>query len=102
MTIARDLLVALLISGVWLPALAFDVPAQDAARELGPSDAKYDHRFIDLMIPHHEKAIAMAKDAEKKAKKPEIRRMAQNIIKAQEREIAQLKRWRQQWFGETR
>lgn len=94
--------IAVSLLGVGLPAQAFDMPASDAARQLGPADAKYDHRFIDAMIPHHEKAVAMAKDAAKKAKRPEVRSMAQNIIRAQEREIAQLKAWRKKWFGETR
>lgn len=85
-----------------IPAMAFDMPAADAVRQLGPADAKYDHRFIDAMIPHHEKAVAMAKDAAKKAKRPEIRQMAQNIVRAQEAEITKLKTWRQQWFKENR
>lgn len=88
--------------GIGLPIQALAMPASDAAQQLGPADAKYDHRFIDAMLPHHEMAVSMAKDAAKKARRPEVRRMAQNIIRAQEREIAQLKAWRKNWFGETR
>src|SRR5258706_11610358 len=32
-------------------------------KDLGAADSEYDRRFIDLMIPHHEGAIMMAKDA---------------------------------------
>jgi uncharacterized protein (DUF305 family) len=68
-------------------------------KELGQQDANYDARFIDLMIPHHEAAIMMAKDALQKTNRPEVKQMAQNIITAQEKEIAQLKQWRKDWYG---
>jgi uncharacterized protein (DUF305 family) len=57
----------------------------------------YDIRFIDAMIPHHEGAIAMANEALKKAEKPEIKMLAQAIIKAQTAEIEQMKQWRTEW-----
>lgn len=69
-------------------------------KNLGESDAKYDARFIDMMIPHHEGAVAMAKDAIKKAKHEELRTMATKMIKDQQKEIKQLKNWRHDWYGE--
>src|SRR5437868_1122741 len=30
---------------------------------LGAADSSYDQRFIDLMVPHHQSAVAMARDA---------------------------------------
>lgn len=66
--------------------------------DLGPADANYDLRFIDSMIPHHEGAVIMAKDALQKSKRPEIKKLANDIIKAQNKEIAQLKQWRQAWY----
>lgn len=69
-------------------------------KKLGNKDAQYDKRFIDLMIPHHEAAIMMAQNALKNSDKPEIKKMAQDIITAQEKEIAQLKEWRKQWYGQ--
>jgi uncharacterized protein (DUF305 family) len=67
-------------------------------QHLGPADADYDHRFIDMMIPHHEGAIAMAKDALQKSQRPEIKKMAEEMITAQEKEIAQLKAWGEAWY----
>ncbi|MFO2971178.1 DUF305 domain-containing protein [Legionella pneumophila serogroup 10] len=67
--------------------------------KLGKKDTQYDKRFIDLMIPHHEAAIMMAKDALKNATHPEIKEMAQKIIDTQQKEIEQLKTWRNQWYG---
>jgi uncharacterized protein (DUF305 family) len=60
----------------------------------------FDQRFIAAMIPHHEGAIAMAKDAQQKAEHQEIKTLAQAIIMAQEGEIAQMKQWQQAWFGQ--
>ena len=70
----------------------------EMVQHLGPADAEYDHRFIDMMIPHHEGAIMMAKDALQKSQRPEIKKLAQEIIDAQEKEIAQLKSWGEQWY----
>lgn len=72
--------------------------------DLGPGDANYDLRFIDAMIPHHQGALEMAQEALKKSQRPEIKKLAQNIIDAQNQEISQMKQWRQTWyakFGDT-
>jgi len=68
--------------------------------KLGTQDSLYDHRFIDMMIPHHEGAIMMAKDALAHANKPELKKMAQGVITSQQNEIAQMKAWRAKWYGE--
>lgn len=64
----------------------------------GPADANYDLRFIDAMIPHHQGATEMAKEAQQKSKRPEIKKLAGEIIKAQNKEIAELKQWRTAWY----
>ncbi|MGL5926181.1 DUF305 domain-containing protein [Chroococcidiopsis sp.] len=66
--------------------------------DLGPDDANYDLRFIDAMRMHHQGAIEMAKEAQQKSKRPEIKKLADNIITAQNREIGQMKQWRQAWY----
>lgn len=70
-------------------------------KHLGKSDRQYDARFIDMMIPHHEGAVMMAKDALKSATHQEIKDMAAKMIKDQQKEIEQLKQWRQQWYGDA-
>ncbi len=66
--------------------------------DLGAADANYDLRFIDAMSIHHQGAIEMAKEAQQKSQRPEIKKLAQDIITAQNREIKQLKQWRQAWY----
>jgi uncharacterized protein (DUF305 family) len=65
---------------------------------LGSADAEFDLRFIDAMTPHHQGAVEMAKEAKQKSKRPEIQKLANDIIKSQDQEIAQMKQWRQAWY----
>lgn len=62
------------------------------------STAPYDAQFIDSMIEHHTGAIAMANDALQQSQRPEIKQLAQNIVDSQQKEVDQMKRWRQQWY----
>ncbi|MFN6526794.1 DUF305 domain-containing protein [Nostoc sp. ChiSLP03a] len=66
--------------------------------DLGPADANFDLRFIDAMTPHHQGAVEMANVAQQKSKRPEIKKLADNIIKSQNQEITQMKQWRQTWY----
>jgi uncharacterized protein (DUF305 family) len=52
-----------------------------------------DKDFVMMMMPHHQGAIDMANVELKYGKDPEMRRMASNIVSAQEREIAEMKHW---------
>lgn len=49
--------------------------------------------FAVGMIPHHQAAIDMAKTVLEHGKDPEIRKLAEDIVAAQEREIKQLEDW---------
>ncbi|WP_353644629.1 DUF305 domain-containing protein [Mesorhizobium sp. WSM2239] len=49
--------------------------------------------FARGMIPHHQAAIDMARIVLEHGKDSEIRKLAEDIIEAQEREIKQLETW---------
>lgn len=49
--------------------------------------------FVKGMVPHHQGAIDMAKIELQYGKDPEIRKLAEDIVKAQESEIAFMNAW---------
>ncbi len=56
--------------------------------------------FITGMIPHHQEAVDTAKQVlERGGTTAEIKALVENIISAQEREIAQMKAWHEDWYG---
>jgi len=57
----------------------------------------FDKEFLTQMILHHEQAIEMAQYAEQNAKRQEVKDIASDIMTAQDVEIAQMKRWQQDW-----
>ena len=69
--------------------------------KLRAAPSPFDKAFIETMIAHHESAIEAAKIAATRAEKPEIKELAQAIIVDQQREIDEMKQWRQAWYGNT-
>lgn len=65
----------------------------------GAESAPYDLQFIDTMSEHHGTAIAMARLAESKAQHAELKTFAQRIVDAQQKELAQMKTWRERWYA---
>lgn len=59
----------------------------------------FDREFIDMMVPHHQSAIKMARVEIDKGGDSEMKKLAEMIIVAQSREIKQMNEWRTKWYG---
>ena len=60
----------------------------------------FDKAFIDNMTPHHQSAIEMAEVARKETDNPRIKTLATDIAEGQNRELAQMEQWREEWYPE--
>ena len=64
---------------------------------MGRTGDNFDRQFLAGMIVHHQGAVDMAQLAKKNAKHQEIKDMSEDIISAQNREIATMKQWQKDW-----
>jgi uncharacterized protein (DUF305 family) len=64
--------------------------------------ALLERKFINDMIPHHEEAVASAQQViNSGTQNDEVLKLAQDIVTAQESEIAMMKAWHVAWYGEV-
>ncbi len=67
--------------------------------DVNAANQPYDLQFLDTMTHHHQGAVEMAKMVLSKSSNEELKKFAQNIITDQNKEIAQMKDWREKWFA---
>ncbi len=68
----------------------------DAAMSNHMAQVDPEREFVNMMIPHHQGAIDMAKALLLYGKDPQLRRLAQEIVTDQESEIQLMQRWLKQ------
>ena len=57
----------------------------------------FDVAFVEHMIPHHQMAVMMASMLKNGTKRSEMKKLADDIISAQTKEIDQMRSWLQDW-----
>jgi uncharacterized protein (DUF305 family) len=58
---------------------------------------EFDTHFLDMMVPHHEGAVKMARELLKRGEHAELKALVEQIIKEQEAEIKQMQAWKADW-----
>jgi Uncharacterized protein conserved in bacteria len=57
----------------------------------------FDTAFIEEMIPHHQMAVMMANMLKGGTQRPEMKKLAEDIISAQTKEIDEMRGWYNAW-----
>jgi uncharacterized protein (DUF305 family) len=63
----------------------------------GKTGLEFDQAFLSEMIIHHQGAVDMAKQVLATSKRPELMKLANEIIAAQTKEIEMMKKWQTEW-----
>ncbi|MEK7564268.1 MAG: DUF305 domain-containing protein [Patescibacteria group bacterium] len=64
----------------------------------GKTGDAFDKEFLAQMIVHHQGAVEMAKAVLATSKRPELIKLANDIISAQTKEIGMMQEWQKVWF----
>ena len=57
-------------------------------------------QFLQAMIPHHEEAVVTSGVIFKSTKDDQLKKFAQTVMNAQVKEVAEMKTWFKNWYGE--
>ncbi|GGM89958.1 hypothetical protein GCM10011609_28530 [Lentzea pudingi] len=64
--------------------------AEEMAKLNGATGAEFDRMWLDMMIKHHQGAVEMAKTEQEKGASADAKKLAQDIIAAQQAEITEM------------
>ncbi|MCW6511870.1 CopM family metallochaperone [Lichenifustis flavocetrariae] len=94
MAFAEDMKMDMNASGGTPAEKAFAASMQTMMKNMDVKPTgKTDKDFVTMMMPHHQGAIDMANVELQYGKDPMLRKMAGDIVKAQEQEIGEMKAW---------
>ncbi|MFN8662947.1 MAG: DUF305 domain-containing protein [Thermomicrobiales bacterium] len=82
-----------------MPGMPMSTPAMGAGHDMAGQTVEFDQMYIDMMLPHHASIIALAQAAQDRLTDPRLQAIAENIITSQTAENAELRGYREQWFG---
>ena len=72
----------------------------DMTKSLEPLKGKeFEIAFLTEMISHHASALDMAKPVFSHTQRPELNKLASNIIADQKKQITEMSAWLQTWYG---
>ena len=99
--------------GALLEDAGEEMPADHGGMDMGGSDMgmsqeemdalmetegeEFDKMFSEMMIRHHQAAIAMSNDVLENGENADVATMAQGIIDEQQKEVDDLKSWLKEW-----
>ncbi len=96
--IAAGVVLLIALSLLWGPGV-WGLGAGISGGGPGGMTGDIDRHFIEQMIPHHEDAVAMSELALTRAEHPELKQLAETVIRDQTREIEQMSAWYRSWYG---
>lgn len=78
-----------------------DMANMHSMHKSSPNAAKatYEQQFLDTMAMHHQMAMHMASLVDSRTDSQHLKDMAKKMMAEQEKEIAQLKGWKEQWYA---
>lgn len=70
--------------------------------DLGRADRTFDLRYVNAMIAHHRGAMLLAEQLGANTARPEMRALAEDILKSEPGAIEELYNWKREWYGDTK
>ena len=59
----------------------------------------FDRQVIDMLVPHHEASIEMARIALARSQRADVKAFADEVERVQTQEVEDMRAWREMWFG---
>jgi len=105
--LAISLVIIAFIIGIgagYLIAPEYSMAAYESGQmtDLGKADKYIDLRYINAMIVHHRGAMLLAQEVKEKTKRPEVKKLSEDILTSEPKAIAELYQWKKDWYRDIR